>query len=164
MRILQYVPNSVVDGPGIRQVFYLAGCGHHCKNCHNPQSWDFSGGESWTVDEIVFKALNSPYNVTFSGGDPLYQLSDLKAVCAKLKPNKTIWVYTGFTYEEIRGSKLEEILPVIDVLVDGRFEEANKNDKLLFRGSSNQRIIDVKRTLETGTMRLWKNGNYGEYL
>lgn len=164
MRILQYVPNSVVDGPGIRQVFYLAGCGHHCKNCHNPQSWDFSGGESWTVDEIVLKALNSPYNVTFSGGDPLYQLSDLKAVCAKLKPNKTIWVYTGFTYEEIRGSKLEEILPVIDVLVDGRFEEANKNDKLLFRGSSNQRIIDVKRTLETGTMHLWKNGSYGEYL
>ena len=164
MRILQYVPNSVVDGPGIRQVFYLAGCGHHCKNCHNPQSWDFSGGESWTVDEIVLKALNSPYNVTFSGGDPLYQLSDLKAVCAKLKPNKTIWVYTGFTYEEIRGSKLEEILPVIDILVDGRFEEANKNDKLLFRGSSNQRIIDVKRTLETGTMHLWKNGNYGEYL
>ena len=164
MRILQYVPNSVVDGPGIRQVFYLAGCGHHCKNCHNPQSWDFNGGESWTVDEIVLKALNSPYNVTFSGGDPLYQLSDLKAVCANLKPNKTIWVYTGFTYEEIRGSKLEEILPVIDVLVDGRFEEANKNDKLLFRGSSNQRIIDVKQTLETGTLQLWKNGSYGEYL
>lgn len=165
MRVLQYVPNSVVDGVGIRQVFYLAGCPHHCKDCHNPESWDVNGGTEWSFDEIVFKALNSPYNVTFSGGDPFYQLDALKAVCAKLKPNKTIWVYTGYTWEEINFDvRLKTVLPFIDVLVDGRFDYTKRNSQLLFRGSSNQRIIDVPKSLESGAVKLWKNGDYGEYL
>ena len=157
MRVLGYLPNSIVDGVGIRQVFFLAGCPHHCKGCQNPQSWNPSGGEHYTVKEIITKALSSPYDVTFSGGDPLYQLVELDAVMRLIKPKKGIWVYTGFTWEEImENAALKSVLENIDVLVDGRFEEDKKNPELLFRGSENQRIIDVQKSLEANEIVLWE--------
>lgn len=157
MRVLGYLPNSIVDGVGIRQVFFLAGCPHHCKGCHNPQSWNPNGGEHYTVKEIADKALRSPYNVTFSGGEPLFQLTELNAVISVIKPYKSIWVYTGYTWEQIvENDALRSVLPNIDVLVDGRFEEDKKNPELVFRGSENQRIIDVQKSLKENKIVLWE--------
>lgn len=157
MRVLGYLPNSIVDGVGIRQVFFLSGCPHHCKGCHNPQSWNPSEGEHYTVEEIVNKALSSRYDVTFSGGDPLYQLTELNAVMSLIKPNRGIWVYTGYTWEQIMENEaLKSVLPNIDVLVDGRFEEDKRNPELVFRGSENQRIIDVQKSLAANEIVLWE--------
>ena len=157
MRLLGYLHNSIVDGVGIRQVFFLSGCPHHCKGCHNPESWNIKNGTEYTVEEIVTKALESPYDVTFSGGDPLYQLTELNAVASLIKPYRGIWVYTGYTWEEIIGNDaLRSVLPNIDVLVDGRFEESKRDTELTFRGSSNQRIIDVKKSLGEGKVILWE--------
>lgn len=161
MRIIDYLPNSITDGIGIRQVFYLAGCIHKCKGCHNPQSWNPTGGTEWSIDEVVDMALKSPYNVTFSGGDPFYQIDQLKSVCEQIRANKTIWVYTGYTFEEIMlDESLKELIPLIDVLVDGRFDISKRDTDLTFRGSSNQRIIDCKESLTKGEVVLWRNGMY----
>lgn len=158
MRVLGYLPNSIVDGVGIRQVFFLAGCPHHCKGCHNPQSWNVNGGEEYSIESIVNLAKNAPYDVTFSGGDPLYQIDELKAVIGQIYQNKGIWVYTGYTWEEIMESDtLKSVLPYIDVLVDGRFEEDKRNTELVFRGSENQRVIDVKKSLEADEVVLWED-------
>lgn len=160
MRVIEYIPNSIVDGTGIRQVFYLAGCKHKCEQCHNPQTWDMNGGKNISIDRIAQMALISPYNITFSGGDPLYQAKELKLLLAKIKPYKTIWVYTGFTWEEImEDEELKSVIPYIDVLVDGRFDYTKKDLTLLFRGSSNQRIIDCKKSLDKGEVVLWEIKN-----
>ena len=157
MRVLGYLPNSIVDGVGIRQVFFLAGCPHHCKGCHNPESWNPNGGEEYTVEEIIVKALSSRYDVTFSGGEPLHQLTELNAVASILQRSRTIWVYTGYTWEQImENDALKSVLPNIDVLVDGRFEEDKRNPEVRFRGSENQRIIDVKKSLAEGKVVLWE--------
>jgi len=157
LQVLSYLPNSIVDGIGIRQVFFLAGCPHHCKGCQNPQSWNPNGGEHYTVEEIAAIALKSPYDVTFSGGDPLYQLTELNAVASLIKPTKGIWVYTGYTWEEImENDALRSVLPNIDVLVDGRYEEDKRNLELRFRGSENQRIIDVQKSLRENKIVLWE--------
>lgn len=157
MRVIGHLPNSIVDGEGIRQVFFLAGCPHHCKGCHNPESWNPSGGEHYSEREVIEKILNSPHDVTFSGGDPLFQLVELSIVLRHITPTKNVWVYTGYTWEEIMANgALRSILPDIDVLVDGRFEEDKKNPELRFKGSENQRIIDVKKSLEEGKVVLWE--------
>lgn len=151
MRIIDYTPNSTVDGVGVRQVFWTAGCPHHCKGCHNPQTWDYESGSYIENHTIVYKALNSPFNVTFSGGDPFTQPLDLRYVCEQIKPFKTIWVYTGYTWEELlEHERSKAVLPFIDVLVDGRFVEELRDSDLLFRGSSNQRLIDVQKSLREG--------------
>ena len=159
MRLLQYLPNSVVDGVGIRQVFFLAGCPHHCLQCHNPQSWNPNGGTYHTVDEIVKMALDNPFDVTFSGGDPLFQIDELLQVLKEIKPHRSIWVYTGYTWDEINANpRLKRILAYIDVLVDGRFEVDKRDTHLQFRGSSNQRLIDVQASLKKGEIVLWVSG------
>ena len=151
MRIIDYTPNSTVDGVGVRQVFWTAGCPHHCKGCHNPQTWDYNTGNDWDNSEIVSMALKSPYNVTFSGGDPFIQSRDLHYVLRQIKPFKNVWVYTGFTWEELMERTLpKRTLQYIDVLVDGRFVEELRDSDLLFRGSSNQRLIDVQKSLREG--------------
>lgn len=151
MRIVDYTPNSTVDGVGVRQVFWTAGCPHHCKGCHNPQTWDYDTGNDWDNSEIVSMALKSPYNVTFSGGDPFIQSHDLHYVLRQIKPFKNVWVYTGYTWEELMERTLpKRTLQYIDVLVDGRFVEELRDSDLLFRGSSNQRLIDVQKSLKEG--------------
>jgi len=148
IRILDILEQTMADGPGFRTSVYCAGCGHHCPGCHNPQSWDFSAGKEMEVDAILDMIKADEFsNVTFSGGDPLYQVEAFTELARKIKEqtSKTIWCYTGFVYEEIqKDSRLSMILPYLDVLVDGPFVEALKDRELHFRGSSNQRIIYLK--------------------
>ena len=139
----------MADGPGFRTSIYCAGCAHHCPGCHNPQSWDFKGGYEVTIEELldIIKA-DEFANVTFSGGDPLYQVEAFTELARRIKTetDKTIWCYTGFTYEEIQADpRLSQILPYLDVLVDGPYIEALRDTNLRFRGSSNQRIIELDK-------------------
>ena len=147
IRILDVIEETMADGPGLRTSIYCAGCAHACPGCHNPQSWDFKGGREVTVDELleVIKA-DEFSNVTFSGGDPLYQVEAFTELARRIKEEtgKNIWCYTGFTYEEILDDKrLSMILPYIDTLVDGPFIQELRDTELHFRGSSNQRIIHL---------------------
>lgn len=148
IRILDILEETMMDGPGLRTSIYCAGCAHRCPGCHNPQSWDFAGGREVTVDDLleVIKA-DEFANVTFSGGDPLYQVEAFTELARRIKEEtgKTIWCYTGFTYEEVLAdTRLSQILPYLDVLVDGPYVEALRDTNLPFRGSSNQRIINLK--------------------
>ena len=147
IRILDILEETMADGPGFRTSVYCAGCAHHCPGCHNPQSWDFNGGREVPIEEIleVIKA-DEFSNVTFSGGDPLYQVEAFTELARRIKEEtgKNIWCYTGFTYEEILADgRLSQILPYIDTLVDGPFIDELRDPDLHFRGSSNQRIIHL---------------------
>lgn len=137
-----------MDGPGLRTSIYFAGCAHHCPECHNPESWDFTGGEEKTIDEIVKRVEEEDFDVTFSGGDPLYQIESLVDLAKRIKAlGKTIWCFTGYKYEEVAtDQRLATILPYIDVLVDGPYVAAQRDVKILFRGSKNQRLIDVAKS------------------
>lgn len=152
IRVLDIVEDTMVDGPGLRTTIYCAGCRHHCPGCHNPQSWDFRAGRDMSTDEIMEIILADPFaDVTFSGGDPMYQPEGFAELAAaiKSKTNKTIWCYTGFTFEQIMNdSHLLPLLNLLDVVVDGPFIQELRDPDLRFRGSSNQRIIDVRRSLK----------------
>ena len=153
LRIMDITYSSAVDGTGFRDVLFVNYCPHHCKGCHNPETWDEKNGRDVTVDE-VFKSLtkSSLTNVTFSGGEPFCQPKPLAALAKMLcKAGKTIWVYTGFLFEDLLAdSEKKKLLELCDVCVDGPFEEDKKGLNMRFRGSSNQRIIDVKKSLERG--------------
>lgn len=152
IRVLDIIEDTTVDGPGFRTSIYCAGCSHECKGCHNPQSWDFNGGREMTTDEIMKIIEADPYaDVTFSGGDPMYQAEGFIELARAIRErtNKTIWCYTGFTYEALlKMPKQKELLELIDVLVDGPYVEALRDPDLLFRGSSNQRIISLPQPLQ----------------
>ena len=152
IRVLDIIEDTTVDGPGFRTSIYCAGCAHECKGCHNPQSWDFNGGEEMTTEEIMKIIEADPYaDVTFSGGDPMYQAEGFIELARAIRErtNKTIWCYTGFTYEALlKMPKQRELLELIDVLVDGPFIESLRDPDLLFRGSSNQRIISLPQPLQ----------------
>lgn len=146
LQVLDVIEGTSVDGPGLRTSIYLAGCGHHCPGCHNPQSHPFDSGKSMTYEELYEIVDRNGFNVTLSGGDPLYQSEPLIPFLKELKiRGYNIWVYTGFTLEEIvanRGPKGSyKLLNFIDALVDGPFIESLRDTSLRFRGSSNQRII-----------------------
>ena len=151
---------SLVNGPGMRRVFFAQGCRHNCKGCFNPDTHDFNGGEDRNMDELIESVLDNPIlrGVTFSGGDPWEQADKFAYMAKKFKENKlSVWSYTGYTFEYILNHKDErngwnELLNNIDVLVDGRFEEDKMVEGLKFRGSSNQRIIDIKVTLKQGNV------------
>jgi anaerobic ribonucleoside-triphosphate reductase activating protein len=144
-RILDILFETTADGVGLRTSIYFAGCKHRCKGCHNPQSWDMNGGYEVTTDYLFDLITDDEFaNVTFSGGDPLYQCEAVTELARRIKQetDKTIWCYTGFTYEEILASpRLSEALQYIDVLVDGPFIEELKTTDIPFVGSSNQRKI-----------------------
>ncbi len=152
IRVLDIIEDTTVDGPGFRTSIYCAGCSHACKGCHNPQSWDFNGGREMTTDEIMKIIEADPYaDVTFSGGDPMYQAEGFieLARAIRQRTDKTTWCYTGFTYEALlKMPKQRELLELIDVLVDGPFVESLRDPDLLFRGSSNQRIISLPQPLQ----------------
>lgn len=152
MRLAGVIPCSFVDGPGCRYVIFTQGCKHKCKDCQNPQTWNMDGGTDYTIDTILkdLKSESPIDKVTISGGDPFYQELDLIKLCKKLKAdNYNVWVYTGFTWDEIKES---EALRYIDVVVDSPFLPECKTLELPFRGSSNQRIIDVQKSLESGSL------------
>lgn len=162
VRILQIYRDSIVDGPGIRTVIFFAGCPHHCQGCQNPESWNPQSGKNLTIDQVIQYATQTKNNeITFSGGDPLGFQFDGALEIAKIlkeKYHKNIWVYTGFLWEQIKKShRLLKILPYIDALVDGRFILSKRDISLKFRGSSNQRIIDVRKSLEENKTILYLN-------
>lgn len=143
LRVVDIVEGTSVDGPGLRTSIYLAGCDHHCPGCHNPQTWDFNAGHDMTVDEILKVVDYNDFNVTLSGGDPVYQASRLLPLLKMLKDReKTVWMYTGFTYDQLlQMPEAARLLPYLEAIVDGPFIEALRDTNLQFRGSSNQRII-----------------------
>lgn len=148
--------DSIVDGEGIRTVLWTQGCSHHCRGCHNPQTHAFDQGFEMDTEEIkqTLAQLEGQDGITLSGGDPFFQVDaclDLAQFCKKNHLN--IWCYTGFTFEELlqlskSKPSIKKLLEHIDVLVDGKFEEDKKSMSLPFRGSSNQRILDVSKSLK----------------
>lgn len=152
--VLKIIEDTTVDGPGFRTAIYCAGCTNHCPGCHNPESWDINNGKEMTTEEILKKILTDPFaDVTFTGGDPMFQPEGFTELAKAIKANsqKTIWCYSGYTFEEIvKNEKRKELLGYIDILVDGRFVQELKDESLYFRGSSNQRLIEVKASLAKG--------------
>lgn len=155
MRIAGFVEESIVDGPGFRIVIFFQGCAHHCYGCHNPETWDFEGGKEVLFDLIKKIIDDNPYadGITLSGGDPLYQI-DASTEIAEYAKSKGLDVilYTGFLFEEVlemtkANQRLKDLLNNVDTLIDGPFILEQRHLSLKFRGSSNQRIIDVKKSL-----------------
>lgn len=145
--IMDIIDGTVVDGPGFRLSVYCAGCSHRCQGCHNPQSWEMANGKEMDVEEILQAVKDSPWNVTFSGGDPFFQAEGFAELARRIKAetSKTIWCYTGYTLEALKEENdpwKMELLRNIDVLVDGPFIQELRDEQLHFRGSSNQRIIE----------------------
>jgi anaerobic ribonucleoside-triphosphate reductase activating protein len=158
IRVLDIIEDTMVDGPGFRTSIYCAGCRHHCPGCHNPQSWAFDQGHEMSTDDIMKIIEADPYaNVTFSGGDPMFQAEGFAELARAIhqRTNKDIWCFTGFTYESLITQEQRTLLEQIDVLVDGPYIEKLRDPDLLFRGSSNQRLIDVQASLYSGEVMLW---------
>ena len=160
IRVARILGESVVDGPGIRAVAFLQGCPRHCPGCHNIDLLPPEGGDQCTAEELANALLAeiTPIHrgITFSGGDPLMQadvLGDVVFLLKRARPQLTIWLYTGYLFEEVRDLP---VLQGIDVVVDGPFEQDKRDLSLPFRGSSNQRIIDVPASLGAGKAVLWQ--------
>ncbi|MBR3648476.1 MAG: anaerobic ribonucleoside-triphosphate reductase activating protein [Paludibacteraceae bacterium] len=148
LRVINIAEGTSVDGPGLRTSIYFAGCKHACPGCHNPESWPFDAGSDWTVERLLSLVKYNRFDVTFSGGDPMYQAAELLPLAKAIREaGYGIWCYTGFRFEDIRDkSPYKELLEYIDVLVDGPFVEKEKpaGKALRFRGSKNQRFIVPK--------------------
>ena len=152
--------DDMLNGEGLRVVLWVSGCTHHCFNCQNPITWDVTGGLPFdeAAENELFEALSKPHcsGITFSGGDPLHPFNreEVFRLIKKIRkelPQKTIWLYTGFLWEEIKD--IPDIAD-IDVLCEGKFVEALLDNKLHWVGSSNQRVMNVKQSLETGEIVL----------
>ncbi len=141
--VMRIVRGTTVDGPGFRTSIYLAGCRHHCPGCHNPSTWDDNAGEVMSLDEILDVVKGEGYDVTLSGGDPLCHPEATATLAAAIHQlGFGVWVYTGYTWEEICASPaLYAAVADVDAIVDGRYVEKLRDPDLLFRGSSNQRIL-----------------------
>lgn len=152
LRVLDIVMDTVVDGPGLRASIYLAGCYHKCPGCHNPQSWDMNGGKEMEVGEIVEILKQSGHTkFTITGGDPFYQPIGLLELVVRIRkeiPGSNIWCYTGFLFEDLLDrEEMVLILKNIDVLVDGPFIQELRDETLMYRGSSNQRVLEIPKDL-----------------
>ncbi len=143
LRVVDIIEGTSVDGPGLRTSIYFAGCDHQCPGCHNRQTWPHDAGREMSVDEVMEIVRRADFNVTFSGGDPMYQAEAIIPLARQIaEEGYSIWCYTGFTLEELSAVPFaEELLGYIDTLVDGPFIEALRDTDLRFRGSSNQRLI-----------------------
>ena len=152
MRFHDITTCDVNNGEGFRVTLWVAGCTHHCQGCQNPETWDFKGGQPFGKEahDYLFSELSKPYiqGVTFSGGDPLCSAGEVTALAKEIKeklPGKDIWLYTGFTIEQIEANdKLKQILPYVDVIVDCEYVKGLRDVTLAFSGSRNQRIISIK--------------------
>ena len=163
------VSDSIVDGPGIRTTIFSQGCPHHCPGCHNPETWDFGCGTQVPVEAIVDIVKSNPLcrGITFSGGEPFAQAAGFAKLAVLLKAKGyEVASYSGYTFEELlEGSEdQKKLLEAIDILIDGPFLQAQKSLEIAFRGSRNQRILDVKKSLAEGravetTSKRW----LGEY-
>lgn len=171
IRIYGLVPDSIVDGPGLRYSIFVQGCAHNCKGCHNPESQPFDGGTMMEIGDICEDILGNKLisGVTFSGGEPFDQPEACAKIAEHLKAGgKDIWAYTGYLFEDLlartarlgrsesdSGNSILEFLKNIDVLVDGPFVDSLHSYDLKWRGSSNQRLIDVPKTLKEGRVVEW---------
>jgi anaerobic ribonucleoside-triphosphate reductase activating protein len=167
--------HDIANGPGVRVSLFVSGCTHHCKGCFNPETWNFNYGDPYTpeVEEKLLEALSPWYirGLSLLGGEPFEPqnqpaLVELVKKVKRLYPEKTIWCYSGYDFEkDILAGRLgdwdttNELIRHIDVLVDGEFVEAKKDLSLRFRGSSNQRVIDVPKSLEEDQVVLWQDEN-----
>ena len=163
--------NDIANGAGVRVSLFVSGCDRHCKGCFQPETWDFEYGKPFTQD--IYNLIEENVNreeidgLTILGGEPLHpkNIEIVRTIVHLIKtfcPGKTVWIYTGYTYEELSKQIIcLTLFPYIDVLVDGEFIEGKKNLMLEFRGSENQRIIDMKKTLKTGKLTLWENPQKG---
>lgn len=159
--------DDMLNGDGLRVVLWVAGCNHQCDECQNPITWDITGGIPFdeAAEKELFDELSKPHisGITFSGGDPLHPFNRqttfrLMRKCKELFPEKTVWVYTGFLWEEFQNNPK---MKYIDVLLDGRFVKSLFDEKLRWVGSSNQRIIDVQKTLKEGHVVLYFDNDAG---
>lgn len=157
IRLAAYLqPDSIVDGEGIRTVIWTQGCPHHCLGCHNPETHDMEGGALVDLEEVheIIDSLEGQDGITFSGGDPFMQPKACSEIAKYArKKGYTIWAYTGYTFEQLISlsktkPEIMDFLKEIDILVDGKFELSKKSYNTLFRGSSNQRMIDVYESLK----------------
>ena len=164
IKIANRVQDSIVDGPGFRFAVFTQGCEHHCEGCHNPQTHDPNGGTEFEVSQLIREMVKNPLTdgLTLSGGEPFLQAlpcSELAEAARAAWLN--IWTYTGFTFEELlelgaTQSAILRLLQATDVLVDGRFELAGRSLELVWRGSRNQRVLDVAASLEQGRAVAWE--------
>lgn len=162
-RIAGIINNSVVDGPGLRTAIFFSGCRRHCKGCHNPEAQDFNYGKEYTeddIDKILTLAKNvGDSGITLTGGHPLepenYELAYEMVKKAK-EYNLNVWLYTGYVFEQIPIMYMD-LISLCDVVVDGPFVENLKSNDCLYRGSTNQRLINIKETFDRGEIVLWKN-------
>lgn len=163
LRIAGTVKDSIVDGPGLRYVIFTQGCPHHCPGCHNPQTHDFSGGQDADVEKILNEIFNNPIlsGVTFSGGEPFCQADGLVPIAEAIKEKgKHLMVYTGYLLENLQKMEnpgVQRLLELADIIVDGPFVLAERNLTLSFRGSENQRVIDMAKTRKTGEIVLYRS-------
>lgn len=150
-----FIEESINEGYGLRSVIFISGCKHHCPNCHSQHTWDFNTGielDKEQQDNLILKMKNNPLlnGLTICGGDPFYSCKDVTEFIKNVRlniPNFDIWIYSGFTYEEILyDPNMKELLDECDVLIDGPFKEEEKDLTLKFKGSKNQRIIDIKKS------------------
>lgn len=159
--VAKIVENTIVDGEGFRTSLYLSGCDICCEGCHNREIWDINSGQAMEVN-LIFKKITAYFtNITFIGGEPMLQASPLTRLAEKIKKHttKNIWIYSGHTYEEIINNReYSELLKYCDVLVDGKYDSDFLQNNLRFKGSSNQRIIDIKKTLNNNEIVLWQDG------
>lgn len=158
------INDTTVNGEGLRRCFFSQGCKHHCKGCFSKQTWPFTGGKIFDTDDLCRKVVEDQYldGVTFSGGDPFDQPEPFAELAKQLKKhNINIWIYSGYTYEEIlkiskKNKFFDTLIKNCDVLVDGKFVQSLYEPNLLFRGSSNQRIVDVQASLKNNVLILWQ--------
>lgn len=156
MRIADFVQDSIVDGPGLRFTLFTQGCPHHCKGCHNPSTHDPEGGKEVTAEKVIEIMLSNPLTdgLTLSGGEPFAQAGDCAVIAkAAREHGLNVWAYSGWTFEELMNNpdpEIRHLLELIDVLVDGRFVLAQRSLSLKWRGSGNQRVIDVSKSLAAG--------------
>ena len=163
------VTDSIVDGPGLRTTLFAQGCPHHCEGCHNPETWDFSGGTEVSMEASVEIVKSSPLcrGVTFSGGEPFAQAEGFAEIAKALKEKGyEVASYSGYTFEELLDGTdgQKELLQLLDVLIDGPFLMREKSLEIAFRGSCNQRIINVPESLKAGKVVTIDRGRWqGEY-
>jgi len=163
-KIIGFDPESVSDGPGVRFTIYFSGCRHRCPGCHNPDAQDFSAGMDFNdqvQEKLITHIAHCPIitGVTLTGGDPMFSAADVLRFVLLLRetvPDINIWLYTGFTYEELSSAEHLMLLEQCDVLVDGRFEQDKLDQSLSYRGSINQRIIDLVATRAAGEISFWE--------
>ena len=162
IRLAGVIRESIVDGPGLRFTVFCQGCPHGCEGCHNPDTHDFNGGYDCEISKITAAIDENPLldGVTFSGGEPMCQPEAFLNLAREIKKrNLNIVIYTGFTFEELQekaktNDAVRQLLQLTDLLIDGPFVQKQRDLTLLFRGSSNQRVIDMKQTLEEGKICL----------